>query len=76
MTACLDPETTRRGSAGGVAGILPPIPGPVLHHGVTRMQSDLRAVVEDKSRWGYRFRFGVFKIDEYDFTVIRSAMTG
>ena len=32
--------------------------------------------VEDKSRWGYRFRFGVFKIDEHDFAVIRSAMTG
>ena len=32
--------------------------------------------VEDKSRWGYRFRFGVFKIDEHDFDVIRSAMTG
>ena len=40
------------------------------------MQSDLRAVVEDKSRCGYRFRFGVFKIGEHDFTVIRSAMTG
>ena len=52
------------------------MPGPVLHHGVTRMQSGLRAVVEDKSRWGYRFRFGVFKIDDHDFTVIRSAMTG
>ena len=32
--------------------------------------------VEDKSRWGYRFRFGVFKIDEHDIAVIRSAMTG
>ena len=31
--------------------------------------------VEDKTRWGYRFRFGVFKIDEHDFAVIRSAMT-
>lgn len=32
--------------------------------------------VEDKARWGYRFRFGVFAIDEHDFEVIRSAMTG
>jgi hypothetical protein len=31
--------------------------------------------VEDKTRWGYRFRFGVFKIDEHDFDLIRSAMT-
>jgi hypothetical protein len=31
--------------------------------------------VEDKQRWGYRFRFGVFKVEEHDFNVIRSAMT-
>jgi EVE domain len=31
--------------------------------------------VEDKTRWGYRFRFGVFEIDEHDFEVLRSAMT-
>ncbi|OBC02006.1 EVE domain-containing protein [Mycobacterium sp. 852013-50091_SCH5140682] len=31
--------------------------------------------VEDKKRWGYRFRFGVFEIDEHDFEVIRSAMS-
>lgn len=31
--------------------------------------------VLDKSRWGYRFRAGVFQIDEHDFGVIRSAMT-
>lgn len=31
--------------------------------------------VEDKKRWGYRFRFGVFEIDEHDFDVIRSAMS-
>jgi EVE domain len=31
--------------------------------------------VEDKKRWGYRFRFGVFQIAEHDFNVIRSAMT-
>ena len=32
--------------------------------------------IQDKARWGYRFRFGVFTIDEHDFGVIRSAMTG
>ena len=32
--------------------------------------------IEDKSRWGYKFRFGVFKIEDGDFDVIRSAMTG
>ena len=31
--------------------------------------------IEDKARWGYKFRFGVFKIDDHDFEVIRSAMT-
>ncbi|ART73233.1 EVE domain-containing protein [Mycobacterium dioxanotrophicus] len=31
--------------------------------------------VEDKKRWGYRFRFGVFAIDQHDFEVIRSAMS-
>lgn len=31
--------------------------------------------VEDKTRWGYKFRSGVFKIGERDFEVIRSAMT-
>ena len=31
--------------------------------------------IEDKARWGYRFRFGVFKIDEHDFDMLRSAMT-
>lgn len=35
---------------------------------------DLDFVV-DKSRWGYRFRTGVFAIDEHDFDVIRGAMT-
>ncbi|MFV9632774.1 EVE domain-containing protein [Mycobacterium neumannii] len=32
--------------------------------------------IEDKSRWGYKFRFGVFKIGDADLEVIRSAMTG
>ena len=31
--------------------------------------------IEDKSRWGYKFRAGVFKIDDHDFEVLRSAMT-
>ncbi|MBX7434217.1 EVE domain-containing protein [Mycobacterium sp. Y57] len=31
--------------------------------------------VEDKGRWGYKFRFGVFAIDDHDLSVIRSAMT-
>jgi hypothetical protein len=31
--------------------------------------------IEDRSRWGYKFRFGVFRIDDHDFEVIRSAMT-
>lgn len=30
--------------------------------------------IEDKSRWGYKFRFGVFRIDDHDLEVIRSAM--
>lgn len=32
--------------------------------------------IEDKRRWGYKFRFGVFRIDDHDLDVIRSAMTG
>ena len=32
--------------------------------------------IENKSQWGYRFRFGVFTIDDHDFDVIRTAMTG
>lgn len=32
--------------------------------------------IEDKARWGYKFRFGVFKIGDDDLEVIRSAMTG
>ena len=30
--------------------------------------------IQDKARWGYRFRFGVFQIDDDDREVIRSAM--
>lgn len=35
---------------------------------------DLGFIV-DKARWGYRFRTGLFEIDERDFAVIRAAMT-
>lgn len=35
---------------------------------------DLGFIV-DKARWGYRFRTGLFEIDERDFEVIRAAMT-
>jgi hypothetical protein len=31
--------------------------------------------IEDKTRWGFKFRAGVFKIDDHDLEVIRSAMT-
>lgn len=31
--------------------------------------------IEDPSRWGYRFRFGVFTIDDHDLDLLRSAMT-
>lgn len=30
--------------------------------------------IEDKMRWGFRFRFGLFRIDEHDFEVIRAAV--
>lgn len=30
--------------------------------------------IEDKARWGYKFRFGVFRIDDRDLDVIRAAM--
>ncbi|UUO02140.1 EVE domain-containing protein [Mycolicibacterium novocastrense] len=32
--------------------------------------------IEDKSRWGYKFHFGVFRIGDADLEVVRSAMTG
>ncbi|WP_102144053.1 EVE domain-containing protein [Mycobacterium hubeiense] len=31
--------------------------------------------IEDKKRWGYKFQFGVFRISEHDFKLIRAAMT-
>lgn len=30
--------------------------------------------IVDKARWGYRFRFGLFPIEQSDFEVIRAAM--
>jgi predicted RNA-binding protein len=32
--------------------------------------------IEDKKRWGSKFRFGVFKIGDHDLELIRAAMTG
>jgi hypothetical protein len=31
--------------------------------------------IEDKKRWGYKFRFGLFRIGDRDRDVIRAAMT-
>jgi len=31
--------------------------------------------IVDPQRWGYKFRFGVFRIEEPDFLLLRSAMT-
>lgn len=31
--------------------------------------------IANKQRWGYKFRFGVFRIDDHDFETIRTAMT-
>lgn len=31
--------------------------------------------IEDKARWGFRFKFGLFRISNHDFDVIRSALT-
>jgi hypothetical protein len=36
---------------------------------------DKLGFIEDTTRWGYKFRFGPFAIDDGDFDVIRSAMT-
>jgi hypothetical protein len=30
--------------------------------------------IENKKQWGYKFRFGVFKIDDHDLEVINKAM--
>lgn len=34
------------------------------------------AFIVDKARWGYRFRFGLFPIEQSDFQVIQTAMCG
>ncbi|AQA02952.1 EVE domain-containing protein [Mycobacterium sp. MS1601] len=31
--------------------------------------------IEDKQHWGFRFRFGLFRVNNHDFDVIRSALT-
>jgi EVE domain len=31
--------------------------------------------IEDKKRWGFRFRFGLFQVSDQDFEVIEAAMT-
>lgn len=36
---------------------------------------DRLGFITDKQRWGFRFRFGLFAVDESDFEVIRAAMT-
>lgn len=30
--------------------------------------------IQDKARWGYKFRFGMFAISEHDFNLIANAM--
>jgi len=30
--------------------------------------------VEDRARWGYKFRFGLFKVSDHDMALIASAM--
>jgi len=34
---------------------------------------DELSFIEDKNRWGYKFRLGAFQIPEADFAVIRAA---
>ncbi len=31
--------------------------------------------IEDKKRWGFRFRFGLFQVSDHDFELIAAAMT-
>jgi len=35
---------------------------------------DRLAFVEDRSRWGYKFRFGLFKVNDHDMALIAQAM--
>jgi hypothetical protein len=51
-------------------------------HFVAGNETPIRPLIEDlhfigdKKRWGYKFRFGVFKIDDHDLDLIRQAMAG
>ena len=36
---------------------------------------DRLGFITDKQRWGFRFRFGLFTVDDADFEIIRAAMT-
>lgn len=31
--------------------------------------------IEDKTHWGYKFRFGVIKLSEHDFTILKKVLT-
>lgn len=35
---------------------------------------DLFEFVEDRARWGYKFRFGLFKVSDHDMALIAAAM--
>jgi hypothetical protein len=35
---------------------------------------DQLAFVEDRTRWGYKFRFGLFKVSDHDMALIAQAM--
>ncbi len=45
-----------------------------VHEAPIRPLLDDLDFVEDKSKWGYKFRFGVFEISAHDLDVIRAAM--
>jgi hypothetical protein len=47
---------------------------PVRETPIRPLLDDLE-FVEEKSRWGYKFRFGVFEISEHDLGVIRAGMS-
>ena len=36
---------------------------------------DQLAFVEDRTRWGYKFRFGLFKVNDHDMALIAQART-
>ena len=45
-----------------------------VHEAPIRPLLDELDFVEDRSRWGYKFRFGVFEIGADDFERIRRAL--